>query len=201
MTFYIKACRVHVSFYFAAVVAFMLAGDKDSAAFVSFLSVLLHESGHIMMYFFFHELPFDLEFGIFGIRLSGKSAVSLSYRQEFITALSGPAMNYILSLLLLCIMIVFNVPALLNGAVINFFLGFLNTLPIDPLDGGRCLYYLLAQKKGADFAEKTVNLCSAVFLFPLMAFGFYLALVSKSNPTLLFMSVYLSVLLVKRCRQ
>lgn len=201
MRFTLRGCRVHISFYFAAIVTLMLAADKDSMAFLSFLAALIHESGHILLYLLFDDMPSRLEFGIFGIRITQKNAVSLSCRQEIAVAAAGPIMNFMVALFL-CIMIIFmhsDTNSLRMAAGLNLLLGIVNFMPIEPLDGGKVLFYAIAHRKDAQYAEKAVNLCSVLFLLPLMALGFYFALFCGYNPTLLIMCIYLCVLLVKRC--
>lgn len=199
MTFYIRGCRVHISFYFAAVVTLMLAMDnKESLAFLSFLGVLTHESGHLLLYFLFHDMPAELEFGVFGIRITQKNAVALSYRQEMAVVAAGPLMNFMVALLLSLCVVAWGGETITKAAAMNFLLGAVNSLPIDPLDGGRFLFYAIASKKDADYAAKIDNFCSVLFLLPLMALGLYFALFRGFNPTLLIMCVYLAVLLVKR---
>lgn len=201
MRFTLRGCRIHISFYFAAIVTLMLATDKDSMAFLSFLAAIIHESGHILLYLLFDDMPSNLEFGIFGIRITQKNAVSLSCGQEMAVAAAGPIMNFMVALLLFLIMIFTSsgTGSLRLAASINLLLGMVNSLPIEPLDGGKFFYFAIARVKDAGYAEKAMNICSALFLLPLMALGFYFALFCGFNPTLLIMCIYLSALLVKRC--
>lgn len=200
MKFVIRGCQVHISFYFAAIVTLMLATDKESIAFLSFLAALIHESGHIILYLLFDDMPSRLDFGIFGIRITQKNAVRLSCRQEIAAAAAGPFMNFMTALLLFLIILFSGSGALYTAAYMNLLLGMLNMLPVEPLDGGKVLYYAVAYAGNAQLAEKTVQVCSVLFLLPLMALGFYFTLFCGFNPTLLVMCAYLCVLLVKRSR-
>lgn len=78
----------------------------------------------------------------------------------------------------------------------NLALGIAHSLPIEPLDGGLALRYLLRQRHGALWAEKASRIVSAAFLFPLAALGFLIVLRTRYNYSLLALSVYLMLYLV-----
>lgn len=198
MRFNIRGCRVHVSFYFAAVVTMMLSADKQNLVFVSFLAAAFHEISHLLVYFFFHDIPLEVEFGVFGIRITQRNAAALSYRREMAVIAAGPLMNFILAAVLISGSFFCGNEKLTEAAGINLLLGLVNSLPIDPLDGGRFLFCLLADKTNALRAERIVTFCSAAVLLPLTSVGFYFSLFRGFNPTLLIMCVYLSALLIKR---
>lgn len=197
MRFSLCGCRVHISFYFAAVVTLMLATDNDNLALFSFLGVFAHESSHLIMYFLFHDVPAELELGIFGIRITQKNAAALSYRCEMAAIAAGPLMNFAVAAALLFCAGLFGAQALTKAALVNFLLGAVNLMPVEPLDGGRLLFCALALKTQPDRAARLAAACSAVFLLPLSAVSFYFVLFCGFNPTLLILCVYLSALLIK----
>lgn len=196
MRFSLFGCRVHISFYFAAVVTLMLANDSDNLALFSFLGVLAHESSHLIMYFLFHDIPAELELGIFGIRITQKNAAALSYRREMAVIAAGPLMNFAVAAVLFVGSAFFGAEQLTKAAAVNFLLGVLNLVPIDPLDGGRLLFCAFALKMQADKAAKLTLICSVAFLLPLGAAAFYFVLFRGFNPTLLILCVYLCVFIV-----
>lgn len=91
------------------------------------LSVLLHELGHYLCLRAMGLRPGQVAFTLVGARME---MPELSYRQEFLCALSGPAMSLLLGLTL-------PLWPMLGGY--SLCLGLFNLLPLGTLDGGRML--------------------------------------------------------------
>ena len=77
----------------------------------------------------------------------------------------------------------------------NTLLAAVNLLPIEPLDGGRALYYALLRHREPPAAQKISRLISLLFLFPLAAVSVWLLLATGYNFSLLLIVVYLFVFL------
>ncbi len=78
----------------------------------------------------------------------------------------------------------------------NLALALVHSLPVEPLDGGLALRYLLRGLLGAGRAEKISRISSALCVFPLALLGFWVLLRTRYNYSLLALSLYLMLYLV-----
>lgn len=175
MTFRIKSTAVEVSFWFAAVLTFLLLFTGNSAA-VCFLLCILHESGHLAAMLFFGSVPRKLELGYFGMKIVTGSRL-LSPRREIIIAAAGPAVNVLLALLFVII-------GRKQWALMSIALAVFNLMPVPMLDGGRILAALMHN-------ERTVKTVGIIFSVGLLILGAVTAVYTKRNFTLLIVSLYL----------
>ncbi|MEM7158827.1 MAG: site-2 protease family protein [Myxococcota bacterium] len=123
-----------------------------------FASVLLHELGHALMARRFGIRTRRIVLSPIGgvAQLEGMPAAP---RQELAVALAGPAVNFALAAGLWVLSPVFaGVPLLssmVGGVMVaNLVLGTFNLLPAFPMDGGRALRALLAERKGSTRATE-----------------------------------------------
>lgn len=173
MTFRIKSTAVEVSFWFAAVLTFLLLFTGNSAA-VCFLFCILHESGHLAAMLFFGSVPRKLELGYFGMKIVTGSRL-LSPQKEIIIAAAGPAVNVLLTLIIIYRK---------EWALMSLALAVFNLIPVPMLDGGRILANRLRD-------EKTVKIIGISFSVGLFILGAAVAVYTKRNFTLLVVSLYL----------
>lgn len=108
----------------------------------SVLAALLHEGGHIMIYYLLTgKLPL-LRISPFGMAMEiNRSAFTA--RELLLLAAAGPAMNFLAAGLTLLAM---QLKAAYVGycfAAVNLAMGGFNLLPVQPLDGGEILQNLL----------------------------------------------------------
>lgn len=194
LRFTVGGCRLELHFSCFALLAFccLFAGAAGSA-FV-FLAVLFHEAAHIGMMLFFHVSPKTVSFSALGCRVVLDPAVPLTYFQNALVSLAGPAAN----------LAAFGVMVLWGFSDHEFplsclVLGAFHLLPIEPLDGGLALRALLCCFLGKARAEKISFLISLLFLLPLAILGFLILLHTRYNFSLLAFSLYLMLyLLLKR---
>jgi len=184
---------VSISIYFAVFVACILALDNTGFAPLALLCVLIHECGHIAVLLIFHVPIEKVSIRLFGINITLKNGVALSYSQETALDLSGSAANFVTC-----------VPSALlyssgifpgqTGAIFAFslMLGCFNLLPISSLDGGRALESALCRKTSCDKAEKIVGIISSVLIIPLAAAGIYVVILTGYNISLIAVAVYLA---------
>lgn len=122
------------------------------------LSVLLHEAGHYLCLLVLKQPPRRVVFSLSGARME---TPPLSYRQEFLTALSGPAVSLLLALTL---------PRFPMLGGYSLCLCLFNLLPLGDLDGGRmlrCLLLLHLEDRTARHIFRVVNvLTGALLLLP-----------------------------------
>ena len=103
-----------------------------------------HELGHILALRWFGAKIRKFRISVLGAVL--ECSGTMSYGQEIIAALSGPAAN-------LAAAVAWGRLGCSAAAGVNAVLCAFNLLPIRPLDGGRTLYLLLAWMAGPGAAE------------------------------------------------
>ena len=150
---------------------------------------VLHEFAHIAALLLVGGRVGSLYAKGFGIALK---TAPLSYTQELVTALSGPALSLFLFLIFL--------PFCTRGESLffccfcNLSIFFVNILPIYPLDGGRALYCLLCTKVFYRTACVITRVISCIFLLPLCIISVIILVRTGYNLSLLIICIYLGVL-------
>jgi Zn-dependent protease len=164
--------RFHFTFWLVVIWLIVLsAGGKQSwagaALFVTglFLSILLHEAGHALMARRYgiatHEIVMLPVGGLARLERQPKAS------EEFWVAFAGPLVNFLLGAALLGAAIwtgggvsaadwrqATDSNLLSRLAVANLFLALFNLLPAFPMDGGRVLRSLLAEKRPYEDATR-----------------------------------------------
>ena len=164
----------------------LIEGSFDPFFVLGF--ALLHELGHwaVIHHYGARVLSFSGGGQGFGLSVNG-----LSYRQELLVALGGPAVS-------LALAVFFGGLAYASGREFLWFccfsngaLGILNLLPIFPLDGGRVLAAVLGLYCPLHWQRRLSNGIGLAVLFPLLGFAFWQFLASGYNPSLLLVCIYL----------
>lgn len=150
MTVKLKNIKVTAAFPVFAAVTYFLSGEMQKNFLWAALFASVHECAHILAIRLYGEKIRNLTLGIMGIRI-GKNRISLSYKQECVTAAAGPFVNLIMALVFFFLkkyddffVLPFN---------INLGLFLINMLPVKMLDGGRIIYnyaLLITDEKTAD---------------------------------------------------
>lgn len=181
-------CRF--SLLFPAMVAVVVTLDPTVLSLWCLVASLMHETGHFVALLALDCKPRRVTLGLFGLRVEQDPARRLSYRQNALVSLAGPAVN----LVSFCILSGFHQ----NGAaaLVHLTLGVFNLLPIEPLDGGQALYCLLACRMEEGRARRWILRISVAVLLPLATAGFFVLVMSGYNVTLLAVSLYLGLLLL-----
>jgi Zn-dependent protease/CBS domain-containing protein len=128
------------------------------AAFLFFLSLLLHEFGHALQA---RREGIEID-GITLWLFGGVARFKGSFRSagaEFRVAIAGPLVSLVLGLLFVLIALINGIPSAVDGVVawlgyINLTLLAFNLIPAPPLDGGRVLHSALWHLRG-DFVWAT----------------------------------------------
>jgi len=190
-----KKISVDISFYFAAVLTLSMLSDKTNISCYSILSALLHETGHLLCLLFFRANPKSITLSLFGMRIV-RGAKTLSYKQEIMTALSGPLVN----LFLFAVFLFFGEKAMMFSAV-NLALGLFNLLPVKPMDGGEVLYFSLCRFFNENTVRKISDVITVITALILFVLGVCLLIKSGYNFMLLVVSVYIVfyLYLEKKC--
>lgn len=196
MTFNVRKTRVKVSFFFFVTACVALVLDTTDTAALALCAAVIHESGHLVCMLLCGERPSEVFLAPFGMSITRFPCGSC--RREAMIAFAGPAANLFAAAVLIVFMLVCRTSALLKPVAVNVALAAFNLLPIEPLDCGRAVKYLLVSKLNTIRAERTAFFIGVVFLVPLSAMGFFVLIRSRYNVTLLIASVYLSWMLLKR---
>jgi len=185
--------KLNSNFYFIVVITFMLVIDKSYYCILSILFALLHELGHILIILLKNLRVSKIKFGIINIDMiyDNSSFLNINYKDEFLIYISGPFVNFVLYLMFIFVYCVNNIYIFKIMAYQNFFLGIINLLPIESLDGYKILSLVLSRKFDINTCEKILNIISIIFLVPVSILGFMILIKSKYNFSLLIFGVYL----------
>lgn len=153
-------------------------GIRPAALLLLGLAALIHELGHLAAAVACGVRITGMRLDLFGARLELPGL--LSYRQELLVALGGPAANLLTAAVLFRAWTACGCPvcgaspslsgwALVLGVLLPASLGLcaVNLLPVATLDGGRILSCLLSLTLGADVARRVLRLLS-LFLLTLL---------------------------------
>lgn len=195
MIFCFKGVKIKIGFLFSAVVCVLLCFNTGCEIQFGVLFAVLHETGHLAAIIISGERPSEISFGIFGMTIVRKNDISQNYRQEIITAIAGPAVNFFLAACLYVVYYLSENETVFRALLVNIALGAFNIMPVFGLDGGRAVESALKNHFEQDKAEWFLKIISLFFLTVMTAFGFYILIVSGYNFTFLAITVYLTVML------
>ena len=199
MEFTVCNITVKLKFLFLWLVTILLCFNVGDEIKLGIFFSLLHEAGHLFAIIILKERPKEISFGLFGMAIKRQSDLSQNYKNEIITALSGPLTNYILSAVFIILGFFNSNSLILKSALINLVIASFNIMPVFSLDGGRALEAFLKLRFENDKSEKLLKLVSFLSLFVMLFAGIYILILSGYNFTLLAISVYLIILLFIKC--
>lgn len=151
---------------------------------------VLHELGHIAAAAAFGGRVERLSLTVVGAELRIDYYIPLTYVQDSLVALAGPGANLLAGGLFLALN--WELAAALTLAV-----GIFNLLPILPLDGGRVVYGLIADRLDPDWAERLMTAMSGCLVGVLVGVG-AVAAAHYANVTLLFTALWLLAGVLRR---
>lgn len=191
LSFYVGSCRVRLGFSCFALVAFCCLFTKIENGAFFMMAVILHESAHFAAMYAFRVIPASFSLSALGCRMVVPAENHLTLSQSAVVSLAGPGANWA----------AFLVFSLFHQgghpfAMACLALGGLHILPIEPLDGGLALHSFLSGKIGENKAAVICRAVSVIFLIPFATLGFLVLLRSRSNFSLLALSLYLMLYLV-----
>lgn len=180
--------KLKVSFFFILMLGALIF-SHSYLSLSALLAATLHELGHIIAAKICSVPMGELKLGIFGASLKPSFSLS-SYPKEIFLAAAGPFVN------LLTFLIFSNQMESQNEFVRMFlvsslFLGVLNLLPIEDLDGGRILKCVLLFKLSPQPAEALCKVLSFLVVFSLWALSVYLLLRLSASLSLFVFSLAL----------
>lgn len=147
------------------------------------LACVVHELGHVAAARCFGGRVERLSLTAVGAELSFSYRAPLTYGRDSLVALAGPGANLLLGGL-------FYWQGRHLPAVLSLGLGVFNLLPILPLDGGRVLYGLLAERLDPDWADRLLTAFAGCLVGVLAGVG-TIAAVHYANVSLLLTALWL----------
>lgn len=147
------------------------------------LACVVHELGHVAAARCFGGRVERLSLTAVGAELSFSYMAPLTYGRDSLVALAGPGANLLLGGL-------FYWQGRHLPAVLSLGLGVFNLLPILPLDGGRVLYGLLAERLDPDWADRLLTAFAGCLVGVLAGVG-TIAAVHYANVSLLLTALWL----------
>lgn len=147
------------------------------------LACAVHELGHVAAAASFGGRAERLSLTVVGAELSFSYRAPLTYGQDSLVALAGPAANLTLGGLFFALD--WHLAAALSLGV-----GAFNLLPILPLDGGRVVYGLLAGRLDPDWADRLLTAAAGCLVGVLAGTG-VIAAACYANVTLLLTAAWL----------
>ncbi len=191
MKFKIRGVECEVKFLFVALLAFFLIIDKTLNVFLTLLSSLIHECGHLFAMILSGNKPEKVVFELGGINIINRSKTCLSFNKEIIIAFSGPLVNLVSTLLCCFVYDYVKNEKILTFASVNLILMVFNLLPIKSLDGGRILYYFLSKKHNMSFSKRIIYVLSIIFIAITFSWGIYVFIHTGFNFSIIIIAVFL----------
>ena len=154
---------------------------------------IVHELGHVAVATALGGRMERLSLTAVGAELKIGYDIPLTYSRDSLVALAGPLANLLAGVLELALRWEL-------AAALTFAVGIFNLLPILPLDGGRIVYGLLANRLDPDWAERLMTALSGCLVGLLVGVG-AVAAVQFANVTLLLTALWLLVGVMRRDRE
>ena len=192
----IRGTEIHVSLWVIFVPPLILVTGCFREYLAAFISILLHEIGHIAAANLFGCRLDCLRFTPLGFTASLNDR-KCSRAGSIILYFAGPAANLLIFGIGLLASVEF--PAFNEEfkliSLTNLLLALFNLMPVFPLDGGRIMLEILAGSMGLLAAGKLLRRVAFIFSVTVLAAGFYLLYLSAFNFSLAIIGLYFIVLL------
>ena len=155
----------------------------DYNCFYCFLSVVIHEIGHLTAMRLFKTHILGLKISVCDIKIIEQSRRILDYKRDVIITAAGPLVNILLFLSLFSVSFRF--------ACVNLVIGAFNLLPAASLDGGQLIYLFLSKYFSVKTSALALDVITVFVSIPLFIGGIFILLQTKYNFSLLIISLYL----------
>lgn len=195
MSLTIKNCRISISFYFFAAAAAAAIFDRSGIFFCGLAAASFHEAGHlaaIIISRFARVRSIDIL--PFGIRISASGNTCTPS-----IILSGAAANILFAAISAAA--AYFLPKsdiALQLCAANICLAACNIMPVEPLDGGIFLRYMLEGRFPPHTADRIVFAVSLCFLILLTTAALFVLLRSRGNFSLLMLCLWLLAGVLRR---
>ncbi len=162
----------------ATVLIALLVIFKEPLVYVSLISALLHEAGHILCAAALGVKLSSVRFTLGGVKINADFAL-IKGADEVMILLAGSGVNFLLCL-------VSGAVPLYSEAVLgaNLLMGIFNLLPSEGLDGGSIARILLEKRFLPEKAYKIQKILSHFTMLAIWFFSIPVMVFSKGNPSL-----------------
>lgn len=192
MKFKMFGTEIYISFLFAALITLLLLTDKTGYMLPALFAVFLHEIGHLFMMWVLDSNPKRIKLIPASIQIT--APFQKSYRNDVLTAVSGPAVNLIVFGTLYFNYLAFGNEVTLYFALLNLVIGLYNLLPVKGLDGGTILFCIIAKNKGAQKAALVIKIITLILAALVIIAAVTLSLRGKINISFFIMGIYLFIM-------
>jgi stage IV sporulation protein FB len=176
---------------------FLLPGVAIAAGYtyeylVVFLSILLHEAGHITVAHFFGGRVHSLTILPIGINASISEGNTRKSDAAAVN-LAGPVVNLLIFFICLVINKIFRLDNSLLNLIMNsnILLAVFNLMPVLPLDGGRVLRCIIEDRKGWRYAYHVSKRLSIFLAVAVIILGIIQIIANHHNFSLLIIGFYM----------
>ena len=192
MDFKIGNCRICISPLFAVMLSLILLIDRTGIMLFGILSVIIHETGHLVFMFLTKKHPEKVVFQLGGIIITSKKTAS--YNSELLIALGGCLLNFLACLTSGFIYLYNRNEMMFIFSAANFGLMIFNLMPINSLDGMDIIKFSLLKKYSLEKVRSVCNIISLCFLLVASFLSVYSVVTLGLNPTILICLLYLLIL-------
>ena len=165
-----------------------------ATAFLVLVSIaaIVHELGHYLALRAMRVRVLSFRLDITGIVLIRER--SATYLQEIIIAAAGPAASAALAILAAAAARMTGAGEIYRLSGMSLMFCLFNLLPAHPLDGGKILHSAISMRARTIMtAERILCITGCVVIFILLCTGAYLLIITRTNFTLLFTSLWLLI--------
>ena len=191
MKFKILGTEIYISFLFTAVITFMLATDRTGLALPTLCAVILHETGHLLAMWALECNPKSVSLIPASVKIT--MSFSKSFRNDIIIAVCGPAVNFLLFLVLYVNYLSFGSEVSLCYGLVNLLIGIFNIMPVKGLDGGTILFTILAKRGDVNKATLILRFITISVAVGILVLAVFVTVKVKFNPTLYIVGIYLLI--------
>ena len=182
-----KKLTIEMSFYFFAVIALVISSDKSNLSLYFFISMFIHEIGHLITILYYKMKIKKISFKIYGIKIEIDQNKYLNNYQEILILLSGSLSNFATAL----VIYIFNIN-LKPLLIANLIIGSFNLLPVDSLDGGKITNIILFSYLPMSIAYCISSIILIIFTTIFFAINFFTIIYGTFNLTLTILCVILT---------
>lgn len=183
--------KLRISPLFLLLIMFLLIWDTSSYTFIMFVSIFIHEAGHISAIWLTGGKITEIDVHVYGINIRTDGALN-SYGSDIFIYLSGALFNVLFAAVAFVYMraVEYNTQLLFFFSVNTAYAAF-NLFPVKVLDGGKALLRMLelfCEERAAYLVSDAVSVAALIFL---SATGIYILYRTGYNVSLVLVCSYL----------
>lgn len=193
MTFRLCGIQFHITFLFVAFLAFIISLKAPANVFITVISSVFHEIGHLSIMMISGCKPKIVKFEMIGMNIIRQEDLKINTKSEIAISLGGPIMNCLVLVISCVILCFYDSQLIMTCACINLILMIFNLLPIKSLDGGAVLYFILSRFFENSLCSKILNITSILFISIMYLWAVYVLVITKYNFSLIIIAIFLTI--------